>query len=337
MSRPRKKGLTYFPKDVDFYQDEKVIDLLMKYGPLGLVTFDVLLTMVYREGYYIEMSPSKAALLVVRTVGDSWYKRNGMTPINFAAEIIQYCAEIGLFNASLVKQNVITSVGIQRRYAAVTVRNKVDKSKYWLLESEPAQEALESASKNGGSAEKKGVSATETPIKSAKMPQRKGNKRRVNKTKLKKMTAPPKRRRLTFRCRVITEKKSEIIKREYGRILPGMPDAVITPKLLRHLAKADKGIGIYRKLFETAAKSTFLTTPKTGWRCDLEWLCDPANMEKVLAGKYSDYGKQTREPESVPLASSFDIDDFFAASMARSAKTNEAMEDDEVLPWLKGD
>ncbi len=335
MSRPRKKGLTYFPKDVDFYQDEKVIDLLIKYGPLGLITFEVLLTMVYREGYYIEMSPSKAALLVVRTVGDSWYKRNGRTPIDFAAEIIRYCAEIGLFHASLVKQNVITSAGIQRRYAAVTVRNKVDKSNYWLLEDDNAQEVLESASENGVSAEKKRVSAAETPIKSAKMPQRKENKRRINKTKLKKMTAPPKRRRLVSRCRVIVRKKSEIIRREYGRILPGMPAAATTPKLLRYLARANQGIGVYRKLFETAAKSTFLTKPKTGWRCDLEWLCDPANMEKVLAGKYSDYGRQTREPEP-SLPPSFEVDDFFAASMARAAETNAAEEDEDVLPWMKG-
>ena len=49
MARPARKGLAYFPKDVDFYQDEKIVDLAMRYGPLGLTVFDVLLTLVYRE------------------------------------------------------------------------------------------------------------------------------------------------------------------------------------------------------------------------------------------------------------------------------------------------
>ena len=51
MPRPPKKGLAYFPKDVDFYQDEKIVELGMKYGPLGLTIYDVLLTLIYREGY----------------------------------------------------------------------------------------------------------------------------------------------------------------------------------------------------------------------------------------------------------------------------------------------
>ena len=32
---PNKKGLTYFPKMIDFYEDDKIFDLLDRYGPLG--------------------------------------------------------------------------------------------------------------------------------------------------------------------------------------------------------------------------------------------------------------------------------------------------------------
>ena len=34
MARPPKTGLDYFPKDVDFYNDYKIMDLLEKYGQL---------------------------------------------------------------------------------------------------------------------------------------------------------------------------------------------------------------------------------------------------------------------------------------------------------------
>lgn len=117
MARPVKKGLAYFPKDVDFYQDEKIVDLSMKYGPLGLTIFDVLLTLVYREGYYLELPLKKVGQMIVRTVGESWFRKTGMSAVDLSVEVILYCAEIGLINAPLVRQNVITSVGIQTRYA----------------------------------------------------------------------------------------------------------------------------------------------------------------------------------------------------------------------------
>ena len=142
MARPAKKGLAYFPKDVDFYQDEKIVDLGMKYGPLGLTVFDVLMTLVYREGYYLELPLSKVGQMIVRTVGESWFRKTGMGAVDLSVEVILYCAEIGLINAPLVRQNVITSVGIQKRYAAVTARNKVNLTKYWLLDNRRVDGAL---------------------------------------------------------------------------------------------------------------------------------------------------------------------------------------------------
>ena len=47
MARPVKKGLSYFPKDVDFYNDYKIMDLLEKYGPTGVTVYDVILTEIY--------------------------------------------------------------------------------------------------------------------------------------------------------------------------------------------------------------------------------------------------------------------------------------------------
>ncbi len=312
MARPRKKGLAYYPKDVDFYQDEKILELSIRFGPVGVTTYEVLLSMVYREGYWLELTPERAALHVVHTVGGNWYRqtRKKGTAQEFAAEIIRSCAEIGLFDAELMERGILTSRGIQRRYAAVTAKRCSEHTEYWLLE-------------EGDSGTETGVSAPETQKSGAKMQQRKENKRKQKKTKAKKKTA---RREPTSsgpasgrqRWRVVTERRSEKIRREYGRILPGLPEAEVTPKLLRQLAKTGYGVGVYRRVFETAAKSTFLTTPKAGWRCDLEWLCDPANMEKVLSGKYSDFSRYRTDDRNAGMAeSSFETDDFFAAATAR--------------------
>lgn len=170
MGRPAKKGLDYFPRDVDFWDDFKIMDLLNTYGPLGTAVYDVILTTVYRNGYYLEVPLEKMAAQVIRVIGNRW-----ITDKNFVLEIIRYCGEIGLFNNDLLPQSVITSVGIQRRYAEVTARNKADKSKYWLLE-EPAP-AVDTVIPS------EEISASETEVNASAIPQSKGKKRKENKKK----------------------------------------------------------------------------------------------------------------------------------------------------------
>ena len=75
MPRPPKRGLDYFGKDVDFYEDFKIIDLLSEHGPVGVVIYDFLLTQIYKNGYYLELPIDKAALLAVRAVGSRWLKK----------------------------------------------------------------------------------------------------------------------------------------------------------------------------------------------------------------------------------------------------------------------
>ena len=130
MPRPPKKGLHYFPKDADFYEDYKIIDLLSEYGPAGILVYEYLLTRIYREGYRLELPIDKAALLAVRAIGSRWIKKE------FAINVIHYCGDIGLFRVDLLKRGVITSSAIQRRYQEVktTLRHKFQKDKYWILD-----------------------------------------------------------------------------------------------------------------------------------------------------------------------------------------------------------
>lgn len=179
MPRQPKKGLAYFPKDVDYYDDDKIMDLLMEYGPLGQTIYDVILCYVYKNGYYLELPLDKLATLIVRIVGNRWIKEK-----NLVLQVIHYCAEIGLFDKDLLSQNVITSAGIQHRYSEVTVRNKVNKEKYWLLENEKTSTADISATFLPISATETAISATETNITVTEMQQRKENESKEKKSKV---------------------------------------------------------------------------------------------------------------------------------------------------------
>lgn len=171
MARPAKKGLDYYPSDTNRRNDFKIMDLLNQYGPLGYTIYDFCLQYVYENGYFLDVPLQQVCLTLCRDIGAKWIKNK-----NLVGQVIDYCADIGLFDKDLLRQNVMTSVGIQRRYDSVTVRNKVDKSEFWLLGKENCEAALINAPKNGVSATETKVIATETEVSATNMTQIKVNK-----------------------------------------------------------------------------------------------------------------------------------------------------------------
>ena len=169
--RKPKKGLDWFKKDVNYYEDFKIIDLINEYGPVGNTIFDCILCMIYREGYYLEISPDKLAFLVMRVIGNRWVKEK-----SFVLRVIYYCSDIGLLDKDLLEQNVITSVGIQVRYAEVTSRNKVDKSLYWLIDENG--QSLKNAPKIPISVTENLISVTTNPISATEMQQEERSKKK---------------------------------------------------------------------------------------------------------------------------------------------------------------
>ena len=194
MARAVGKGLRYFPKDVDYYMDDRIMDLLDAFGPLGQTVYDVMLTMVYREGYYLEMSPDRLARQIIRWIGSQWVESREKV-----VEVLGFIAEVGLVDKALYRQGVITSAAIQRRYDEVAARRKTDRSKYWLLEAEPAAETETIAAESAGcaaecvpnaaecapNAPSAVPSAAETPHYAAESAQSKEKETRGNKTKAK--------------------------------------------------------------------------------------------------------------------------------------------------------
>lgn len=181
MARPRKTGLDYFPFDVDFFDNYKIMDLLNEYGTLGVSIYQIILCKIYKNGYYLEVPLDKLATQIVRIIGNRWIPKKDLV-----LQVILYCADIGLFDKALLSQSVITSVGLQQRYSEVTVRNKVNKDKYWLLEKKETQEALITVPKTLVSVTETKANATETKVNVTTIPQKesKEKKSKVNSSKL---------------------------------------------------------------------------------------------------------------------------------------------------------
>ena len=129
---PKRAALDYFPKMVNFYEDDKIFDLLDEYGPLGVTVYDCILTIVYANGYFANLSKDKLSRMVIRKIGNKWIKSQKVV-----VQVIDYCADLGLLCKDLMLQNIITSVGIQKRYYKIAVKlmkRQLYSTEYWLLD-----------------------------------------------------------------------------------------------------------------------------------------------------------------------------------------------------------
>lgn len=110
MARPFKSGVCFFPKDVDFYEDEKVRYIRGRFGAKGMYLLDFLLCQIYgTSGYYLEWNERQKSLL-------SADADCGCTP-GFLQELVDACLNVGLFDENCVNVcGILTSAGIQRRY-----------------------------------------------------------------------------------------------------------------------------------------------------------------------------------------------------------------------------
>jgi len=176
---PNKAELDYFPKMVNFYDDDKIFDLLDEYGPLGVTIYDCILTIVYSNGYYANLSKDKLSRMVIRKIGNKWIKSQKV-----AVQVIDYCADLGLLCKDLMLRDIITSEGIQKRYYKIAVKlmkRQLYSEEYWLLDENG--KPLLNASKNQFSSEENRINSEENNH-SSEDSQLKEKESKENKTKL---------------------------------------------------------------------------------------------------------------------------------------------------------
>jgi len=112
MGRNIKEGLSYFPLDVDFFEDSKVEFLSARFGVKGDGILTRLLCKIYRQGYSLEFNDD-VALLFARSVGD--INLHGLVK-----DVVNELLKRGFFNEPIFKRfGLLTSKGIQKRYVKI--------------------------------------------------------------------------------------------------------------------------------------------------------------------------------------------------------------------------
>ncbi|WP_304961949.1 DUF4373 domain-containing protein [Turicimonas muris] len=124
MARPIKKGLDYFPFDVDFFQDIKIRKLIKSQGGRAVAVYALLLCTIYRNGYYAKWDTELPFIIS---------EQLGYTEV-YIREVIEYCLKIELLSKDMFEKNaVITSEGIQVRFFEAAKFRKKGELPYLLV------------------------------------------------------------------------------------------------------------------------------------------------------------------------------------------------------------
>lgn len=167
MGRNIKKGLEYFPLDVNFFSDIKIRKLIKYQGGKAITVYALLLCNIYKDGYFMRLDEELAFIISEQTGFEESYIQ----------EVIKCCLIVGLFSKDLYdKQKILTSKGIQERYNSICnlSRRKCEINEFSLISSEDIN-----------------ISSEEIPINSAKSTQSKEKESKGNKTKETPPQTPP--------------------------------------------------------------------------------------------------------------------------------------------------
>ena len=262
MARPLKQGLDYFPLNVNLNDDFALIEA--EFGLTGFAVIVKLFQKIYGErGYYCEWT-KEVALLFSRKVG---------LGDNVVSEIVGASLRRGIFDMNMFeKYQILTSKGIQKRYFEAAGRRKQIeiKSEYLLV-----RRAHQAQNVNNNS-----VNVDINSVNVCNNSQIKGNKIKLNKSKVKESVRSP------------SQNEIEEVILTYERIRKirtGNISEVTKRNILIDIGnKVD-----FEKLFTKVVNSSFLTN----WQgCDLNWIVKPDNVTKIMSGKYDDRNKKA-EPE----------------------------------------
>lgn len=134
MAAPTKKGLDYYPRDVNLMTDRKFRKPKMKHGYLAIGIYEALLELIYGdEGYYVRYSDNNKEDVAWDILDRIRGKYNVEAETIY--EVIGMLVECELFSDYHFKQGIITSKRIQKTYYRSTLERKnveVDK-KIWFL------------------------------------------------------------------------------------------------------------------------------------------------------------------------------------------------------------
>lgn len=130
MARITKRGLDYFPMDIDAFYDARIRKLIKFQGGKSISVYALLLCNIYKNGYYVKWNEELTFTCSQLTGSEE----------AFVTEVVKLCLAVGLFSKPLFDvESVLTSKDIQERYLRVCsqCRRSGGISEYSLLEPTP--------------------------------------------------------------------------------------------------------------------------------------------------------------------------------------------------------
>ena len=167
MGRKIKRGLDFFPMNVDIASDIKIRKLIKYNKGQAFTVYSLLLCYIYKNGYYAEWDEDLPFMLSEQCGFDEEY----------ITKVIEYCVSIELFDKDLYSnKKIITSRSIQERYSNICKQGgrKNPITEYNLISSEEIP-----------------ISSEEIPISSEESTQTKQNKIKINNNKQNNNIYPP--------------------------------------------------------------------------------------------------------------------------------------------------
>ncbi len=259
MGRNKKEGLSYFPFDVDFFQDLKIRKLIKYQGSNAIAIYAFILCNIYKDGYYIRWDNDLPFIISEQTGYEESY----------IVEVINCCLDIGLFSKNLFdSERVITSFGIQDRYRKINdlCRRKSDISEYMLISSE------------------------EMPITSAKSTQRKEKEIEVKERKEKEIeySTNVELKKDELSSHVDFSMLMDYFNSTFSGKLPSIKSMTETRKKAIKARVAQYGKKSIEEVFKSVLNSDFLLGGNDrNWRPDFDWIFKAANYTKILEGNYN--------------------------------------------------
>lgn len=266
MGRNKKEGLSYFPFDVDFFQDIKIRKLIRYQGSNAIAIYAFILCNIYKDGYYIRWDNDLPFIISEQTGYEESY----------IVEVINCCLDIDLFSKNLFdSERVITSFGIQDRYRKINdlCRRKSDISEYMLI-----------------SSEEKRISSEETPITSAKSTQRKEKEIEVNERKEKEIeySTNVESKKDDLSSHVDFSMLMDYFNSTFSGKLPSIKSMTETRKKAIKGRVAQYGKKSIEEVFKSVLNSDFLLGGNDrNWRPDFDWIFKASNYTKILEGNYN--------------------------------------------------
>lgn len=298
MARPKKDGLDYFPFDIDFFDDEKIMAISGEFGIKGEITVIKLLCAIYRNGYFIMWNDLLKYKLLKGLPGIS---------SELLESIVNRLVLWEFFDKALFDStHILTSRGIQKRYfEAVKRRIKKDDDFPYLLVN---------VDNRGVSAyinpSRKELMSTETP--QSKVKEKKENSNTPNVVLEKKKAA-----------KAVSEKSdpASAAQSNFQRIFDYF-NTQMDGKAIKTISRltdkrksmvrarcSEYGLQSVYDVIDKSAKSLFLNgNNDRGWTADFDWIFRPNNFPKVLEGNY-DKANRPQKPntEREKLASAVEI------------------------------